>query len=124
MPATPCRTAVLSISMRNATADDEHAPPGDHVLIELADTGVGMSAETLARVFEPFFTTKGPRHGTGLGLSMVHGFVHQSGGVIDVASRLGEGTTVRIFLARATEVGPVQTAKRKASVLPRGSERI
>jgi len=114
----------LSISMRNATADDRHAPAGDHVLIELADTGVGMSAETLARVFEPFFTTKEPRHGTGLGLSMVYGFVHQSGGVIDVASRPGEGTTVRIFLARAAEAGPVRAARRKASTLPGGSERI
>ena len=114
----------LSISVRNATAKDESAPAGDHVVIELADTGIGMDAETLARVYESFFTTKGPKHGTGLGLSMVHGFVHQSGGVIDIASELGEGTTVRLFLPRAVEAGAVSAGRPKAGSLPHGSERI
>ena len=114
----------FSISVRNVTAEDKNAPTGEYVVLELADTGIGMNAETLARVYEPFFTTKGPTHGTGLGLSMVHGFVHQSGGVIDIVSNLGEGTTVRLFLPRTVEAGAVAEARPKASVLPRGSERI
>ena len=92
----------LTISVRNVAAGEDGAPIGDHVLIEFADNGSGMTPEIMAQVFEPFFTTKGPGHGTGLGLSMVHGFVHQSGGAIRLTSILGTGTTVRIYLPRAT----------------------
>jgi PAS domain S-box-containing protein len=67
------------------------------IVIQVGDTGVGMPPETIVRVYEPFFTTKGGR-GTGLGLSMVYGFVQQSGGEISIVSEVGIGTTVSLFL--------------------------
>ncbi|MGE0120925.1 MAG: PAS domain S-box protein [Dongiaceae bacterium] len=74
---------------------------GDYVRIAVSDSGVGMSEAVKARAFDPFFTTKGVGQGTGLGLSMVYGFVKQSGGHIEIDSAIGRGTTVRIFLPRA-----------------------
>jgi signal transduction histidine kinase/ActR/RegA family two-component response regulator len=73
---------------------------GDYVRIAVADNGMGMSAETLERVFEPFFTTKPVGQGTGLGLSQISGFARQSGGDVGIQSRLGDGTTVSIYLPR------------------------
>ena len=78
--------------------------PGCYVRIEVSDDGAGMDAPTLARVFEPFFTTKRPGLGTGLGLAMVHDFVKQSGGAIRIESKLGQGTTVSLWLP-ASEAG-------------------
>jgi signal transduction histidine kinase len=75
--------------------------PGRWVLIEIADTGKGMSPDVLARAFEPFFTTKPTGQGTGLGLSMAYGFVKQSGGEIVLQSQPGQGTSVRIYLPRS-----------------------
>ncbi|WP_310541717.1 PAS domain S-box protein [Phenylobacterium sp.] len=77
-------------------------PPGDYVRLTIADTGHGMNAATLARATEPFFTTKGIGKGTGLGLSMVHGLAEQSGGRMTVRSRVGEGTTVELWLPQVT----------------------
>lgn len=75
----------------------------DRVTIEVSDCGCGMSAEVRARVFEPFFTTKPPGSGNGLGLSMVYGFVRQSGGQIALETAPGQGTRVRLLLPRAAE---------------------
>src|SRR6201999_2746216 len=74
--------------------------PGDFVAISVADTGVGIPPDVLAKIFDPFFTTKPVGKGTGLGLSQVHGFAHQAGGTIRIESELGKGTTVTILLPR------------------------
>jgi signal transduction histidine kinase len=97
---------VLTIRTRNVGRNDPKRPgramPGDElVLIEVADTGSGMSRDTMARAFEPFFTTKAVGQGSGLGLSQVHGFVTQSGGEVAIDSTLGEGTAIRLYLPRA-----------------------
>ena len=79
-------------------------PRREYVVLSVADAGCGMDAETLRRVFEPFFTTKPVGQGTGLGLAMAYGIVRQSGGAIAIESRVGMGSTVRVFLpARANE---------------------
>jgi PAS domain S-box-containing protein len=95
----------LTISTANARIDSvsANAPalsPGDYVCIGVADTGVGMSAEVAARAFDPFFTTKPIGQGTGLGLSMIYGFARQSNGHATIDSKLGQGTSVRLYLPR------------------------
>ncbi|MCK1543529.1 PAS domain S-box protein [Bradyrhizobium sp. 179] len=82
-----------------------HEPPlaGNFVAIDVSDTGFGIPDDVLDKIFEPFFTTKPIGKGTGLGLSQVHGFAHQAGGTIKVASELGKGTTFTILLPRADD---------------------
>jgi PAS domain S-box-containing protein len=75
---------------------------GEYVMIAVTDSGTGMTAEVLAKAFEPFFTTKPVGQGSGLGLAQVFGFAKQSGGGVRIDSQLGEGTTVKVFLPRAT----------------------
>lgn len=74
---------------------------GDFVMIEVSDTGTVMTSDVSERAMDPFFTTKDVGSGTGLGLSMVYGFVEQSGGSVEIESRSGEGTQVKMYLPRA-----------------------
>lgn len=82
---------------------------GDYVRVSVTDTGVGMSPQVLAQAFEPFFTTKADGQGTGLGLSMVFGFVKQSGGHIEIASNVGQGTRVQLYFPRTLRTAPGET---------------
>ena len=99
----------LAISTANCRLDadralqDAEVVPGVYVMIEVRDTGSGMTPEVMRRIFEPFFTTKEPGKGTGLGLSMVFGFIKQSGGHVTVSSEPSAGTTFRLFLPQATQ---------------------
>jgi CheY-like chemotaxis protein len=113
-------TSTVEIAAPMATEDD--LAPGFYVLIALEDTGSGMPEDVVARVFEPFFSTKPGSRGTGLGLSMVYGFAKQSGGTVKIASELGRGTTVSLFLPLAgNDVQPV--ALNAAPVTPAAAPR-
>ncbi|MFC0240208.1 PAS domain S-box protein [Rhodopseudomonas telluris] len=93
----------LTVATRNASVDAAEMPalvPGDYVCLTVSDTGTGMSEEVVARAFDPFFTTKPLGQGTGLGLSMIYGFAQQSHGHAGITSRLGEGTSVTLYLPR------------------------
>jgi len=120
----------LTIETMNSHLDQEYAKhktevtPGQYVMITVSDTGSGMSPEVLKRVFEPFFTTKEVGKGTGLGLSMIYGFVKQSGGHVAIYSEPGEGTSVKLYLPRATSTGAHVTAPPQEKAMPAGSETI
>jgi PAS domain S-box-containing protein len=92
----------VTISARNVVLD-ETLLTGEFVAIDVADTGLGIPTDVVDKIFEPFFTTKPIGKGTGLGLSQVHGFAHQAGGTVKVASELGKGTTFTILLPRGTD---------------------
>lgn len=111
---------------RTFTAEDVEAQPelraGDWVEIAVRDTGAGMTPDVQAHIFEPFFTTKGEGKGTGLGLAMVYGFVHQSGGFLTLRSAVGEGTTFLLYLPAINAETPVTSqqgqTEHPASPLP------
>ena len=106
----------LTIAVANAQIDAACAAsqpelnPGEYVALSVTDNGAGMTASALARAFEPFFTTKPIGQGTGLGLSMVYGFVKQAGGHVRIHSEPGTGTTVRLYLRRDLSEGEVAEA--------------
>jgi len=126
----------ITIATRNVEVDDTTAServigedtlqPGEYVLLEVSDSGTGMTPETLKRVFEPFFTTKDVGKGSGLGLSMVYGFVKQSDGHVSVMSTPGQGTSVHLYFPRTHALAERASLESGgvAEALPRGDETI
>lgn len=106
----------LTIELSNAHLDDTYArthdevSPGQYVMLAVTDTGSGMSAEIIDKVFEPFFSTKAEGKGSGLGLSMVYGFVKQSGGHVKIYSEIGHGTTIKLYMPRAMQAEDIEVA--------------
>jgi PAS domain S-box-containing protein len=94
------RITTANARLDGATADAPALAPGDYICIGVTDTGTGMSAEVAGRAFDPFFTTKPIGQGTGLGLSMIYGFARQSNGHATIDSKLGQGTSVKLYLPR------------------------
>ncbi len=115
--------ATANIHQEQGELDGE-VTAGDYVVLSVADTGTGMPPEVLERVVEPFFTTKGPGAGSGLGLSMIFGFARQSGGHLRIGSKLGHGTTVRLYLPRADGMEPYEAGEDEDALLPQGNETI
>lgn len=119
----------MTIQTANVELDESYseqhvdALPGAYVQIAVSDTGTGIAPEHLLHVFDPFFTTKASGRGTGLGLSMVYGFVKQSGGHARIYSEVGHGTTVRLYLPRAAGPAEAQDPITPAAVTG-GSEKI
>jgi PAS domain S-box-containing protein len=116
----------ITIETANAviSAAQGDLAPGSYAMLSVIDTGQGMSEEVLAHVFEPFFTTKEVGKGTGLGLAQVYGFVKQSSGHVRIESRLGEGTTVRLYLPRAEGAGAAAGMAPMRAQQYRGSETV
>jgi PAS domain S-box-containing protein len=120
---------VLAVSLQGLKISESEAvgrgnlAPGDYVVLEVSDTGCGMSKMVRERIFEPYFTTKGKGEGTGLGLSLVHGIVSGLGGVVNVYSEPGHGTTFKVYLPliAGADPGEVEVA---SEVAPGGEESI
>ncbi len=116
------------LETRNVVLDEAYAAanpevlPGPYVMLAVSDTGTGMSKAVQDQVFEPFFTTKEVGKGSGLGMSMVYGFVKQSGGHIRIYSEEGHGTTIKLYLPPAR--GQIAAASPAAAQLSGGSETI
>lgn len=118
---------VITLETANVHLDEDYATAnpgvaaGDYVMLSVSDTGAGMTPQTIERCFEPFFTTKGAERGSGLGLSMVYGFIKQSGGHIKIYSELGHGTQVKIYLPRVrAALDPIQVEAEKGADLKGG----
>ena len=116
----------LTIEVGNAELDDrysrQHAEvtPGQYVMLAVSDTGSGMTPDVAARAFEPFFSTKMVGAGTGLGLSMIYGFVKQSGGHVKIYSEVGAGTTIKMYLPRSMQ--REEAVQPAATDVPEGGE--
>ena len=120
----------LTIETATVTLDEAYAEqhqevtPGDYVMVAVNDTGTGMPPEVLEKVFEPFFTTKDVGEGSGLGLSMVYGFVKQSNGHVTIFGEVGHGTTVKLYMPRSREAVTRKDADKDTPEFAPGSERI
>jgi two-component system, cell cycle sensor histidine kinase and response regulator CckA len=120
----------IVIETTNLELDDSYSKehpkvqPGPYVVLSVTDTGSGMSAETLQKIFEPFFTTKAFGEGTGLGLAMVYGAMHQAGGHVGVYSEEGKGTTFRLYFPKVEEEVEMRYPVIPPAALLRGSETV
>jgi PAS domain S-box-containing protein len=119
----------LVIETQNVTVDTPNGPEGgvpsgNYVMLSLSDTGHGMEPATLERIFEPFFTTKPTGQGTGLGLSVVHGIVHQSDGFIRTETVLGQGTTFRVYLPVASPLTQQPRRTTGPAIIPGRGETV
>ena len=120
----------LTLKTANVTLDgvdtsgDGEVKSGEFAMIAVTDTGQGIPADIRDRVFEPFFTTKGIGLGTGLGLSMVYGFAKQSGGTVEVDSKEGRGTAIKLYLPRSAGRAAMRAERSHATGTPRGNETI
>nr|WP_297356597.1 hybrid sensor histidine kinase/response regulator [uncultured Caldimonas sp.] len=112
------RVETRNVTLERAPLRAEEPEPGDYVALTVTDTGSGMSEEVLAKAFEPFFTTKGVGKGSGLGLAQVYGFAKQSGGGVRIDTRLGQGTSVHVFMPRARSEVPGGTLPHEAANAP------
>jgi len=117
--------ATSTIQLVNGDADARHLAPGEYVVLEIRDEGGGMPPHVVERATEPFFTTKEVGKGTGLGLAMVHGFVQQSRGRLEIDSEIGRGTTVRMIFPTAAQLPsppekPVGASQAPSREGPRG----
>lgn len=124
------RGGKLTVETHNIVLDEEYAAhhpdaaQGPYVMVAVSDTGSGMSQEVARRIFEPFFTTKKAGEGTGLGLSMVYGFIRQSGGHIHCYSEEGHGTVFRIYLPKIRSAEEDAAMGETSTSLPKGDETI
>jgi len=118
-------TRNVSIGAADRASDPEPLRVGDYAVLEISDTGSGMPPEVLKRVFEPFFTTKDVGKGSGLGLSMVYGFLKQSEGHVSIASTPGGGTTVCLYFPRTqSAIDRYSSNDSEVSALQGGGETI
>ncbi len=120
----------ITIETANVALDAGYAhrhpdvAPGEYVMLRVTDTGTGIDPAIQAHIFDPFFTTKEPGKGTGLGLSTVYGIVKQSGGDVSVESKVGEGTTFRVYLPRLSEAMEPAAPAAQTFSMSRGTETV